>query len=258
MTRLPDYKDDPEAYEIEERSRPDEMLMLDRAGEYASSWLDDHPRAHTLDLCCGTGLSMRSLVTHPHTASVTGVDISVPYLDYARRTYASAEIQPRFIIGDAVEAPTPLRQYDLLMLASAYHHIEDDRKLRFLHRVRSLIGRSGRAVMAENILPRYIRGDPSSYANSVRCFYVEVLKTARAFNPKLSDHVAGLIERVAEYGYAGEYEYKVSMDILRAHLASAGLEVVRCERVWPLDNLVLEPDAGNFVFLLKTQEENLE
>lgn len=54
MSILPDYREDPEAYEIEERSRPDEMIMIDRANEWASLWLDQCEGAFALDLCCGT------------------------------------------------------------------------------------------------------------------------------------------------------------------------------------------------------------
>jgi SAM-dependent methyltransferase len=78
-TDLPDYKDDPEAYELEEHSRPDEMLMLMTARDTALKILESCKKASVLDLCCGTGLSLEGIVEHPNISIVVGVDISIPY-----------------------------------------------------------------------------------------------------------------------------------------------------------------------------------
>ncbi|MCX5966033.1 MAG: hypothetical protein NT070_23790 [Cyanobacteria bacterium] len=57
---LPDYKDDPEEYELEEHARPDEMLMLMTAKDTVLEILDSCEKASVLDLCCGTGLSLEA------------------------------------------------------------------------------------------------------------------------------------------------------------------------------------------------------
>jgi len=253
MTSLPDYRYDPEAYEIEERSRPDEMMMLSGAEAAASEWLSGCHDAHALDLCCGTGLSMRCLVEHPNVASVVGVDNSEPYLKYARTSLQDRRISPRFVLADAATVGSNelgRETWDIIMMASAYHHIEDHRKVLFLRRVHQFLGASGRAVMAENILPSYSDDDPGSYRRAVERFYASVLRTARHDNPALPTHVAQLIERVAQYGYDGDYEYKVCMPILLRDLAAAALEVVSIRKVWPETN-ELGDDAGNFVLLLR-------
>ena len=250
MKSLPDYRDDAHAYEIEERSRPDEMRMLKRSGEVASNWLYRCNAAHVLDLCCGTGLSMEALIAHPNVSSVTGVDVSTEYLDFARRRYSNGRVIPTLLQDDAVTGSLPRARWDLVMLASAYHHIEDARKVDFLKRVRGLIGNMGRAVMAENVLPEYAPNDPNAYVEAVRRFYDLVLITARRDNPQLPDYIAGLIERVAQYGFDGDYEYKVSFSILQRHLMEANLEIESIERVWPDDSL-LEPGGGNYILLLR-------
>jgi SAM-dependent methyltransferase len=253
MTGLPDYRYDPVAYELEERARPDEMMMLRGAEAAAYDWLSRRQEAHALDLCCGTGLSTRCLVEHPNVATVVGVDNSEAYLEYARSAFRGSRIAPLFLLADAatVESNQLGRDtWDIIMMASAYHHIENNRKLSFLRRVHQLLGASGRAVMAENILPSYSDDDPDSYRQAVEQFYACVLRTARRDNPALPLQVAQLIERVAQYGYDGDYEYKVCMSILLRDLAASGLEVISIQKVWPSTD-ELGVDGGNFVLLLR-------
>ncbi|GJD22947.1 hypothetical protein RIVM261_079030 [Rivularia sp. IAM M-261] len=246
---LPDYKDDPEAYELEEHSRPDEMLMLMTARDTTIKILNSCKEATVLDLCCGTGLSLEGVADHPNISMVAGVDISVPYLKFAKRRFSSYCRQPILICGDAVSAPLPKSNWDVIVLASAYHHIEDDRKVKFLSRVRTLLGNSGYAVMAENILPEYDINNKADYARSVRQFYLQVLNTAKQKNPELPVHVENLIYKVAQYGCDGEYEYKVSLPLLYRDLKAAGLCVVDQKRVWPDNNISLET-GGNYVFTI--------
>lgn len=253
MSSLPDYRDDPEAYEIEQRSRPDEMMMIEHACQRAAQWLDGCVDAYALDLCCGTGLSTRCLAEHPHISGVTGVDNCGSYLDYARKVLADCRVVPILLKDDSVTVSSKRLgrdSWDLVMMASAYHHIENSRKIRFLRRVRNLIGRTGCAIMAENVLPEYAEGKPEEYKRAVEVFYHEVLRTARASNPNLPARVESLIERVAQYGYDGDYEYKVSMGILRQHLNLVGLSIADETCVWPI-NGELGAEAGNFVFVLK-------
>jgi SAM-dependent methyltransferase len=244
---IPDYKDNPEAYEIEERSRPDEMLMLTTAGEIAVNILNTTHNANVLDLCCGTGLSLECIINHPSVSFIVGIDISNPYLEFAKKKYSKYKPQPVFIAGDAVTEPLPCDKWDLIILASAYHHIEDERKVKFLERVRDLLKDSGFAVIAENILPEYKEGDAEDYARAVKQFYAEVLTTAKQKNPNLHIYVEKLIQRVAQYGCDGDYEYKVSLPIFLRDLAKAGLRVVQQKRVWPEDSEKLSSNSGNFV-----------
>jgi ubiquinone/menaquinone biosynthesis C-methylase UbiE len=253
---LPDYKDDPEAYELEEHSRPDEMLMLMTARDTTIKILNSCKEAAVLDLCCGTGLSLEGIVDHPNVSTVVGVDISVPYLKFAKQRFFTYCRQPIFICGDAVSTPLPKLHWDVVILASAYHHIEDERKVQFLSRVRSLLGSSGYAVMAENILPEYDIKSKADYAQSVRQFYAQVLNTAKQQNPTLPAYVENLIYRVAQYGCDGEYEYKVSLPLLHRDLIAAGLRIVDQKRVWPDESISLGT-GGNYVFTIRSSTQEM-
>ena len=66
----------------------------------------------------------------------------------------------------------------------------------------------------------------------------------------LPDFVRSLIERVAKYGFDGDYEYKVKKDIFDSHLNESGLEVIEIQKVWgPCD----EP-WGNYVVEVKKKQ----
>ncbi len=255
-SELPDYKDDPIAYEEEERARPDEMAMIRAAGVEAIRLLNSLSNATVLDLCCGTGLSMEAFVEHPSIALICGIDISKEYLDFARVKYSSLQRKPEFIWGDVVTTQIPEANWDLIMMASSYHHIEDSRKLQFLKRVEGLLRTGGYGVIAENILPNYMENDESDYARAVTAFYEEVLKTAEEMNPKLPEHVRGLIQRVAQYGTDGEYEYKVCKHVFDSHLAAAGLRVVNEHRVWPISGPLMDTNAGNYVVTVRSSRIN--
>ena len=245
---LPDYKDDPVAYEREETARPDEMAMINDVTSTVISHLDTRPFSRVLDLCCGTGLPLIDIATHPHVANLLGVDISESYLEFAKSRFASVP-NARFMLHDAVTAPLQEASWDIVIMASAYHHVDDDRKQIFLHKVRKLLADDGVVVVGENILPPYDYASKISYADAVRLFYREVLQTAERDRP-LPPDIRGLIERVAQYGVDGEYEYKTDLQRFLEFLGAANLEIHAVRKVWPFSGPLAMTTGGNYVFTL--------
>lgn len=248
-----DYRFDPVAYEIEEKSRPDEMAMLTRLGEECYAFLNTLENAFVVDLCCGTGLSMQDIVDHPNVLKVIGVDDCMEYLDFAENKFRDNP-KVEFIYHDAVTVDLPEKKWDMVILSSAYHHIRDEHKLTFMKKVNRLLSNRGRVLLAENILPNYEVGNTESYNNAVSLFYTEVLKTAVEENLDLTEQVKGLIWKVAEYGFAGDYEYKTSFTVFLDYLVKSDLTIVNQERVWPKKGPLLETPAGNYVIQLKKYE----
>ncbi|WP_273795004.1 class I SAM-dependent methyltransferase [Brucella intermedia] len=249
MVNLPDYRFDPVAYEREELARPDEMDMIDGLAKQVMKAADDRKSARVLDLCCGTGLPTIRYYKHKNIASIVGVDNCLPYLKFARERFAD-DNRVSLEEGDAVTIDLPKGSWDIIAMCSAYHHIEDSRKLTFLKKVRDLLSVRGVAIIGENILPPYVRGDNASYQNAVRIFYESVLATADAASEVPPD-VRGLIQRVAQYGYDGDYEYKTDIATFLDFLRSAGLRICHTEKVWPHIGPLCHTTGGNYVFVVE-------
>jgi ubiquinone/menaquinone biosynthesis C-methylase UbiE len=246
---LPDYKDDAEAYELEENSRPDEMSMIKAASDQVIKYLDQKTNALVLDLCCGTGLPMSMFIEHKNIGKIVGVDISNQYLEWARSRFSTYE-NIMFVEGDAIESNLPKGMWDIVLLCSAYHHIEDERKQNFLDYVYKLLKPDGKVVIAENILPPYELGNNESYKMAVKKFYEHVLLTAENENPSLSEDVKGLIQRVAQYGYDGDYEYKVSFEIFERHISQSNFTIIYQQKIWPFTDFDNLSSGGNYVLVL--------
>lgn len=246
---LPDYSDDPVAYELEQTSRPDEMAMVNELNNQVSMVLDKYKNAKVLDLCCGTGMSLADCVENKNVYKIVGVDISKSYLNLAEDKYKDNN-KVSFIQNDAVSIEFDDCEFDVIILCSAYHHIDDDRKLAFLNNVYKWLSDNGKIVLAENILPEY---DEISYSESVSLFYKEVLVTALSKNPDLPDYVRDLINRVAKYGMDGEYEYKTSMSVFKHYLERSKIKIIEKKCVWNAESF--ETESGNFVMIMEKEKE---
>lgn len=247
-----DYKNDPEARELQERSRPDEMALYNKLGEVLTQLLNNQKNMSVLDMCCGTGPSMEIPSKHKNCGTLTGIDINPVYLDFAKKVYSNSLNIPTFFCADALdESAITFGQWDIVILSSAYHHIDDNRKTDFLKHIHKLLSPQGHVVIAENILPEYEADDINSYRDSVKLFYSEVLNTTKKLNPNLSPKAESLINHVAQYGLDGHTEYKVHYNIFKDHMQEAQLEIISENKVWPFTEEHIGTKGGNYVFLAK-------
>jgi ubiquinone/menaquinone biosynthesis C-methylase UbiE len=193
---------------------------------------------------------MENILFHKNISKIVGVDNCENYLNFAKIRFNKVD-NLEFIFSDVINVNLPTNHWDLIIMASAYHHLEDDRKAALLENVYKWLSPNGVVVMAENILPEY-ENTNESYQESVKYFYQEVLKTAREQNPLLPDDIAALIWRVAQHGCEGDYEYKTSLPILKQYLDNGSLKIISEERVWQGENESLsKSNGGNYVFKIK-------
>lgn len=76
------------------------------------------PDSKILDIACGTGLGGGPLIDNNY--DVTGVDISAPMLERARRLYP----QGRFVEGSALSLPFEAERFGVVLSAQAFHHFD--------------------------------------------------------------------------------------------------------------------------------------
>lgn len=245
------FAHDAVAYEAEEWSRPDEMALFNCLWQEARRELDARPDSVILDLCCGSGMSLVGVVSHPHARQVIGVDISEELLDFARSRFLPFQ-HLSFVCADAVVAPLAPAQFDLILASSAYHHIDDQRKTQFLDQCHSLLKEDGQLLVAENVLPPYVDREVS-YDLAVTSLYEAVTTTALQAYPVLPSSIREMIQENVRLSICRQYEFKVDRATLLADIGRAGFVVDREYKPWPssADNSRLPEPAGNFLFVLR-------
>lgn len=96
--------------------------------------LSDH---HILDLCCGTALVTRTLLSSQNNAtSIDCLDISSKMLAQAKLDMPQTNIPIRYLCANALKIPAPDESYDAVVVAYGLRNIVDtDGTLREVYRV---------------------------------------------------------------------------------------------------------------------------
>jgi SAM-dependent methyltransferase len=106
------------------------------------------PDKPLLDLCCGAGRHLLAL-RRAGLRNLTGLDLSAPLLDEARRRFAEANLGPiELIQGDMREIPFSERFTTILSLFTSFGYFhEDAENARVLHSARSALRPGGRLLL---------------------------------------------------------------------------------------------------------------
>jgi SAM-dependent methyltransferase len=246
-----EYFDDPAEYHYQEQFRPDEEALFRCTAHLMRKFLDTRVEAKVLDLCSGTGLSLERVASHPFISEAVGIDIDPRYVRFASERFKGIFPKVRFQIGDAVNPCIAENMWDLIILLSAYHHIEDGSKIRFLAKVRDLMKTDSLAIIGENVIPDYQTDDMAARKRSIKDFYSAVLRDIRERFDIIPSAVEDSIRQIVNYGQDGKFEYKVPLKQIIHDINSVGLKIIEMRRVWPINFRDLPPNTGNFVFLLQ-------
>ncbi|MFD9727160.1 class I SAM-dependent methyltransferase [Streptomyces sp. NPDC059072] len=97
-------------------NEPDHGLRADHTraawARLLRSWMPPG-RVGVLDIGCGTGSLSLLLAEAGH--DVTGVDLAPRMIEQARAKFGAAELDGRFLVGDAMAPPTEERQFDVVL-----------------------------------------------------------------------------------------------------------------------------------------------
>lgn len=181
-----------------------------------------------LDTCSATGLASFHACAGLDVESLTLVDIDPTPLELAGRRHGGRHPEVVIKCGDAVEH-RPERQYDMILMNSAYHHIEDERKSRFLQRNREFLLEGGRIIVGDHFLPPYGKGD-EELRRALQSFYFPLLKELRG--RRTPTEATAVVEKSFQLALRREIEFKVSYERFNEHLKQAGLVVEEVTRVW--------------------------
>ncbi len=236
-----DYKDDPVSFELAQKTFNEEGLYRAIAS-FALDWYKSTGRpAKVLDLCSSTGLCARRVAKTIPVESVTLIDIDQSVLSIGREYFdkiCPVHINCLDAVTFQVGGP-----YDLILMNSAYHHIENDRKVAFFKNAASLLGYCGSILIGEHFLPPY--RNPEGYRESVVFFYTKLIQELKKRSE--SSAVIDMIRMAGLYCWQGVYEYKVSFKIFQSHLMGAGLKVNEFAEVWlPSENKSIHECIGSY------------
>ena len=84
-------------------------------------WLGVPGRGRWLDVGCGTGALIQSILDGGSPTEVVGVDPSSPYIAYAREQIRDARV--RFEVGTAQSLPVASNQYDAVVSGLVIQHL---------------------------------------------------------------------------------------------------------------------------------------
>ncbi len=246
-----DYKTHPRYLDLAQNT-VNEMAQYIKTKEIVKELFDDK-KILAIDFCTGTGLFAISILSAICVDKIILLDVDKRFINFTRkRLKEHSNIE--FILEDALTF-TAEEKAHLILLGSAYHHIEDSKKIIFLRNVERNLRSDGYVLMADHFIPVY--NNEEDYSHSIVEFYSKLIKYLELVGT--SSTAIRIIKQVAYYGYIHEYEYKVSYKIFRDHLNQTNLVVGKEYRVWPERNgKFLDPKVGSFVIVLRKKEQSYE
>jgi SAM-dependent methyltransferase len=231
-------------------SIPGEQALYEQAKKEVQIELDRLKYPVTIiDFCCGTCEIFSRMVPKPEVNRFIGVDIERSYLDFAGKRFEGAG-NVELLLEDAVDCHLGANA-DIIIASSAYHHIEDGRKIAFLRNVMKHMKPDAKVVFAENILPAY--EDEKGHAESARLFYGKRIEEAHALG--MEEEVIRLLHQVMDFEVRREYEWKVDYKRFMKDLERAGFLILRKSKVWPVHFEFNDPLAGDYVFVAEIPAE---
>ncbi|MBI4273002.1 class I SAM-dependent methyltransferase [Candidatus Uhrbacteria bacterium] len=193
-----------------------------------------------LDVCSGPMEFPNHLSMLFPSLKATCVDINDHFMAEGKKRF------PRWkmIMADVVSMRLK-KQFSVITASSAYHHIPDAKKERFLKNISRHLAVDGFIFFCDNFLPRYGRG---SRVKAVDTYYRELKKYFKKGNA--TSEAQEIINGVHTQDRWLDGEYKVSFEIFKKQCARAGLEITTDIPVWQPRSLQKD-NAGSHVIVLK-------
>ena len=232
-----DYRYDHSALEAAQQTFNEERLYQ-YLEDFARQWYVAHSRPATLlDLCSATGLAALRVAKSIPLSGVTLVDIDIHALERASKALSELGIVHQIRCEDAVTIHGAIN-YDIILMNSAYHHIEDERKATFMQNAASALAVGGVCIVGEHFISAY--AGRSDFRRSVISFYKALITELERRSE--SSATIDVIRQSGLYCYRGEYEYKVSWDHFLQHVIQSGWRVDAESAAW-----VPYPEQSNHI-----------
>lgn len=107
--------------------------------------LDARAPRRVLDVGCGPGTNTRFFGPQ---VDYVGVDLSAEYVDYAKLKHGRP-----FFVCDVARDPLPPGPFDVVLINSLMHHLDDDQVASLLSKVKEVLAPGGEVQIVDLILP---------------------------------------------------------------------------------------------------------
>jgi SAM-dependent methyltransferase len=108
-----------------ESKNPIQRALIGHFHRRLSDVVRDLAPEDILDVGCGEGYALSALREHGIACPMTGIDLSAPAIDEAKRRLPQAE----FRVQNALELAESGRTYDLVMMTEVLEHIDDPARM---------------------------------------------------------------------------------------------------------------------------------
>jgi ubiquinone/menaquinone biosynthesis C-methylase UbiE len=168
-------------------------------------------RARLLDLACGTGEWLREIKLNHPRLSVTGIDLSSPYLAVARRRLA-AWSRASFVEGNAEALPFADAAFDVVTCVYLFHELPPRARRAVVAEIGRVLRPGGTVILVDSLQT----GDVPDYDGMLAAFplafhepyYESYLATDldRLFGPGFSpgEHVPAYLSKIASWRRVGQ------------------------------------------------------
>lgn len=200
-----------------------------------------------LDLCCGTGI-IANMLRGQKRIKFTGVDINKNFLSLAKRKLKKNK-NFHFVLKNALRYNTA-KKFDIILLTSAYHHVENRYKSKLLKKIYGFLKKEGILIIYEKTIPPY--SNKKKFQNSNKEFYlkrIEYLKKTE--KRKLSDKQFQALMNVCNLSAIAEEEYKVDYKYIIKDLNRNHFRIIKELKIWPKKDIFSNKKIGDFVFVVK-------
>ena len=108
-------------------------------------FIEHHPPGRALDLGCGTGTNVITLVQHGW--QVTGVDFAARAIKIARKRVEEAGEQAELLVNDVIDLSNLTGPYDFILDLGCFHGLSQDEVVRYSLNLERLLAPGGYFLM---------------------------------------------------------------------------------------------------------------
>ncbi|MEW6295188.1 MAG: hypothetical protein AB1467_02730 [Candidatus Diapherotrites archaeon] len=141
-------------------------------------------------------------------------------------------------------------KFGIILLTSAYHHVEDKFKSKLLQKIFEMMRDDGVLIIYEKIISPY--SNEREWAESNEQFYLKRIEYLRKTEKeKLTKKQFNALMNLCALSVLKEEEYKTDYNYLVKDLRRTGFKVLKETKIWPKQNLFCNEKVGDFVFVAK-------